>query len=289
MEKPLMQDEITLYELLLVIRKRVWLILALFIVSIVIASILPLRTRDSYQGSFTVVLPTVHQMFVPEKNDIISFIAAREVQQCVTDLNGYIANGEYARIRSLLDISEEDAESLLSVSVKRLEDKNSVSDFMEITINLSSPTPYKKIEEQLLKYMNQHIAGFKRMGFYKENLIALRGEMMGKIQEIDAAREAIPSLLKQGRTTEKESIPIGIDSKLIRLRQQMMLVDHAIRSLNGLEVASEKEEVALTTPAVKRKLLIIMAGALSVFAGIVFAFILEWFAKVKKGYHQQSP
>lgn len=252
------EDEIDLYELFLVLRKRYKLIAAVSIISVAAAAVLSFLLPPVYESSFIVRT---------------SVISPAETEKLIAGLNGLVEEERFQELSERLGIEEAAAENIVSIEAEAPREKE--EHHVEVVIEVLDPLLIHGLKEGLLKHLNNNKFVRERIALRRESIEHLKEEILAKINKIEKLSEDIIGHIEQGRIKDIGFNPIGLDKGVIDLRQKLKDLDNKLELLRGFEVAVEP--VVPREPVRPRKMLnVAVAGVGSLFLGVFLAFFMEW-------------
>lgn len=266
------EDEIDLYELCLVVKKRFKLILAIFIIAVLSTGVISSIMTPVYRSSFIVRVPTV------SANSNEQIISIAETEKIINELRKLIEDGRTKDLSEKLGINENKIDELTSLTV---EVPRNEKNFVEITADVYKPLLVNDLEKGILDYLNKNRYVKERVSLRRESLIRLKQDIQAKINEIEGLRDFVIGQIKKGKVKDLGFNPIDLDNAVINLKQRLNNIKNDIQLLRGFEVVIEP---AIPQKPVKPKKLlnVAIAGITSLFFGIFLAFLMEWIEKNKR-------
>jgi len=272
------EDEIDLYELFLVVRKRLRLIMGLFMAAVVVAAVVSFLMPPVYSASFIIRMPGLS---VKSAEPVIS---TTEAEKLVQELDGLRQEGRSRELAQRLGVDSAAVDGLVEIQAKTPRRQKK---FIEITVDVYEPSLIKDISSGILKHLNSNRYANERISLQRESLTHLKNEIEARISETEALKKAVVSQIKRDRIKDLGFNPIGLDKAIIDLRQKLKEVETEIKLLKGFEFAVEP--VVPQNPAKpKKKLIVAVSGITALFLGIFLAFFMEWLDKNRKKDHRES-
>jgi len=267
------EDEIDLYELFLILKRR-WKIILLITGLFIIAGILYiLLAKPIYTTSFIVKLPSI-----PAGNKEIILSSPEETKLIIDNLTDLIREKRYKKISKLLDIPDKTIMYISSVKANSVKKNERI---IKITLDVYDPSYITPLTEKLINYMNNNKFVKERMALKKEEILYSLNELNQKISEIQSIKDEILRKLKRGDITDLGFNPLDMDEKIIKLKNTITSLKNQLKLLKGYEIAVEP--VIPTKPAKpKKKITMVVAGTTGLFLGIFLAFFMEWIENAKK-------
>jgi capsular polysaccharide biosynthesis protein len=267
------REEINLYEFFYIIKKRLKLILGMFIISTVLTAVISFLLPPVYRGSFIIKIPGY--ILDPGETTIIS---PGETIWIIEKLDGMRKDKMFKELSEKLDIEEEKIKEMVSVRAKDIRGEKNI---VEITVDVRNQKIIDDLKQGIMRYLNQNPYVNERISFYKNELVQFENEIQSKINEIYVLKNAATTQIKQGRLNIVGYNPIEVENSVIDLKQRLVNLQTKINLLKGFNVVVEP--IILKKPVKPRKLLnITIAGVSSVILGMFLAYFMTWFERNRK-------
>jgi LPS O-antigen subunit length determinant protein (WzzB/FepE family) len=264
-QRYLADDEIDLYELCLVLKKRAKLILGILLGAVLLTGVISFMMTPVYRSSFIVRMPTVSTL---SKETIIS---AAETEKIINGLKG-LRDKRNKDLSERLEINENKIHDLVSLTAKV---PGNQENFVEITTDVYDPSLVSKLRTGVIDYLNRNQYVKERIALERKNLIQMEQEIQTRIDGIDGLKDFVVNQIKKGRIRDLGFNPIDLDKTVIDLKQRLYDTENDLQLLKGFEVAVEPT-IPQKPVKPKKVLYMALAGITSLFISIFIAFIMEW-------------
>lgn len=254
------EDEINPYDLWLVILKRKTLIIGLFLIVVISVTILSFRMPKIYRGDVILKIP---QFEIASSNissrDLIDFIGKIDEERkaellpkaavSITDIKFNAFKDAKDKIEVIIESKDKDT---ILIAISELIDYSNSIDLMKLNL--------KEEQEKLLK----------------------RATELSSV--LDASKELLINyrqLLKAGKLIPVGFNPIELNKRISDISLEKQMTEQSLQRINGgvriaRQVQINKDPVK---PRIKRN--VALSGITSLFLGILLAFFLEFFEKIK--------
>lgn len=268
------EDELTPYELYLVIRKKFKLIVGLFIVTVVLTSMISYLMKPIYRGSFIIKVPS----FSTDEMNREPLIALVEVERLIKQLDDLRREKQLKKLSESLNMEEEKTAKIVSLKARALAHTTQSA---EVTADILDPQLINELKDSIPGFLNQYQPFKERVSEKRERLLPLKDHIHSKIKEMEALVHTVTARMKKGTLKNGGLNPVAMEKDLISLRQELIEIENEISSLRGFEISVE--------PVVPRKPVkpktavnITIAGIMSILIGLIISFFLEWLEKNRK-------
>ncbi len=278
------EEEVDLYELCLVLKKRLGLIAGLFVTAVAAAVAVSLLLPPVYRGTFTVRVPMVSEMqtgnvFNEGGARRVPLISPKEAVKLIANLDRLREEEQLGRLSDMLGISSEKAASLVELTAHVPRD---VRDFVEVVMDVRSPSVIVDFKEAILRYLNGNRYVRERISLRRASLLSLREEIEGEMAEVEAMKRLVGDQIRRDGKRELGFNPIEMDREVIVFKQMLRHVETEIKLLRGFETVVEP--VVSDRPVRPKKVLYAaIAGVSSIFFGVLAAFFMEWLDRNRRG------
>lgn len=257
-------DEIDLYDLILVLKRRYRIVLGLFLVAVLASGAASFLQPPVYESSLIVRTP---------------LIFPAETEKLIKGLNGLLEEDNYTEFSKTLGIPEEAARGMVSLKAKSPHRQD--EDYVEISLEVKDTGIIHTLNQGILHYLNETPYLKERLAIKRENLEHLKKEILDKIDKIEKLSAAVVDHIEKGRIKDIGFNPIGLDKGIIALRQQLKDLDDKLELLRGYEVAVEP--IVSQKPVRPRKALNVAAAAAgSLFFGVFLALFVDWWERKRQ-------
>jgi len=259
-------DEIDLYELFLVLKKRFKLIAGIVISAVLITGVISFLSPPVYRSSFII------RMFSKNENRMNPIISTGEVEKLISELDLLRKEKQLNELSKRLNIKDEQIKKAVKFYAKTPSDDK---DLVEITLDIYDRGLIPDLRNGIIQYLNQNPYVNERITTWKDNLLQQKAEIQKKIQEIDGFKNFLISQIKNDRAKYLGFNPLQLDEEVIKLKKELRDLEDTIKLLRGFEVTIEPEIPQMPIRP-KKALNIAMAGLVSLFLGISLTFLIEW-------------
>ncbi len=271
------EEEIDLYELCLILRRRFKLIAGVFIIAVLVTAVISFLLPPVYRGSFIIRVPMISasqtsSIFNGGPNTRIPLINPNEAVNLIENLDRLRKEDQIRKLSDALGISDEKIGALVELTANVPRD---VKDSIEVVIDVGSPVLINDFKDGILGFLNENQYAKKRISLRKASLLSLREEIKNNISEVEAVKKLVSNQIKENESKELGFNPIDMDKEVIIFKQMLRNVENDIKLLKGFEIVIEP--VISDKPVRPKKVLnVAIAGTLSLFLGVFLAFLLEW-------------
>lgn len=250
------EDEINLYDYWKVIVKRKRLIIGIFLVVVLASAIISFLMPKIYRGEVVLKLPLASkELTSKELLSVIGKIAAEKVKNILPTTHHLIADVKLNALKDSIDKLQ------LIIEAKNKDDISSA-----IT--------------ELVAYLNNFSLINRAVEEERQKLIMQSEEINKVIKGSDELTRTYKKLLESGRLIPVGFNPIELEKRASDLKIEKLIIEQGIKRPKGVEMISllniPKNPVK---PSIKKN--IAVAGFVSLFAGIFWAFFIEYVEKVK--------
>ncbi len=265
------EDEINLMDYIQVIRKRKWLIILGTLICMIVAAIISLLMPKIYRGEatfntakerITVVGETGKEIIIVKEiitaKEMVSFIGKLDKEKLKQVLPKTYNSINSIQLNPLRDSADK---FQLIIEAERVDDiPIAISGFVEYIDN--NPLIRHSVEEA------------------KERLLKQIEELSKFIESSKELVKAYDNLIKTGRLILVGFNPIELNKRISDIKIEKLQVEQTLKRLKGIEmVAQPYISSKPVKPKVKQN--IVIAGLVSLFAGIFLAFFMEFLEKNK--------
>ncbi len=274
------EEEIDLYELCLILRRRFKLIAGVFIIAVLVTAVISFLLPPVYRGSFIIRVPMISasqtsSIFNGGPNTRIPLINPNEAVNLIENLDRLRKEDQIRKLSDALGISDEKIGALVELTANVPRD---VKDSIEVVIDVGSPVLINDFKDGILGFLNENQYAKKRISLRKASLLSLREEIKNNISEVEAVKKLVSNQIKENESKELGFNPIDMDKEVIIFKQMLRNVENDIKLLKGFEIVIEP--VISDKPVRPKKVLnVAIAGITSLFIGILLAFLKEWAEK----------
>jgi capsular polysaccharide biosynthesis protein len=264
----LADEEIDLYELYLVLKKRFFIIVLFVIVGICAGFAYIFLSKPVYSSSFYVVVNNQNNQ--NNQNQIDANMISNIIN---TEFSNKAQNIEM--MAKLLNLSYSQAEQIAAIKAE-----NTPNQGLKITIESYRPKEIEYITSGLINYLNSQPYIKSIIGPQKHLLELQKKLLKESLQNQIELKNKITSEITKGKVNIIGFNPLDLDKSILKTKVEIQDIDREINIL-GVKILS-KEHIP-SKPSKPKKLLILAVSFLSsLFLGIFFAFFAEWISTNKK-------
>ncbi len=271
------EEEIDLYELLIILKKHIKLIGFTVILATFLAFIYTFLATPSYKSSFIVRLPSY--------NGDRYIFSVEEARKNVENLGVFLKQGRYDELSDMLGlpVAELGLVSSIDASVKRGQNH-----FLEISVIVYDPSIIDDLKVAIVEYLNKNPFVLEKIKMERFKLLTLKKEVEAKIKNMESIRKVVEQNLRNGNVKDYGFNPLEMEKVIMDLRIRLEDIKTKLLTLKGFEIAVEP--VIPTNPHSPKKVLIIsIAFISSIFLGIFLAFFIEWYRNARNRHITEIP
>ncbi|ADU96629.1 lipopolysaccharide biosynthesis protein [Thermovibrio ammonificans HB-1] len=258
------EDEIDLYEVWFLLKKRKKLI--------VLSSLLFV----SLACAFAFLSPPVYQLKHYFSNPISSSVPF-QIESAVNVVNTYLENGDYGKLSELLKMKKTDLEKITLVRVPKLEKMRGVFSLIEEGESLEV---LKNFDSKLLAYLVSLPSIRQEMKKRRELLMAQIEGYSKEIKDMENLANELKSQIKEGKLKIVGFNPMELDTTIVEYKAQLKELKLELSSLAPFK---EVSFYLSDKPVKPKKELIVTVGFISgIFVGVFLALFLEWLENIKE-------
>ncbi|WP_457678773.1 Wzz/FepE/Etk N-terminal domain-containing protein [Thermovibrio sp.] len=263
------EDEIDLYELYLVLKKRKWVILITVLLFILGALAYVFVKTPLYEIKHTY---SVYPKLPKPVFDNLPY----QVKSSISVLSDYLDNKNYKAIASLLSISYDDARRIDSFSV----DTSRKGAVFSLIVKSTKPSLLPKLDKALFSYVKERPSIKKVRESYLSTLKAQLKTIEENIGKVKKIVGRVENSLMKGNIKVLGFNPVSVETELLKLEAQELSLKEEVKNFslfNSVSTYFPKEPVEP-----KVKLILAVSFVSGLFFGIFLAFFFEWIDKVKR-------
>ncbi|WP_457643030.1 Wzz/FepE/Etk N-terminal domain-containing protein [Persephonella sp.] len=264
------EDEIDLYELWLVLKKR-WKVIILSTSVLLFSAVAYIFTsKPIYESAFIVKVPAP---FVSNQDTINSLEAVKT----------FLEEKRLKELSNILETNERILKELFSLSANPIKkEKNRI----KISIAVYSPEVITYLSKSILNYLNKNKYLKNRLEIEKSTILQTIKNIKSEIKDTENLKQAIIAKIKSNNYNIGFN-PLEIDESIIQLKEKLHTLDAKLKTLKGYEIVVEP--VIPSKPTKPKKTLILAAATISgLFLGVFLAFFLEWIENAKRRHQREE-
>ena len=272
-----LDDEIDLYELWLVLKRRKFYVFGFLILFSVAGLLYAFLSPEVYRNSALVALPSV-ELKNGERREIVSFSTTTSILKLLGD---ELQKGEYDKLARELQLPLSVVKSLDSLTVSSTERRESGKRVFLVELDGREPSLLPKVLSSLVNYLNSN-------PFVSKQIEEQRRIIKQQLQEI--GRE-LPKLENEVKLLKEKILksqikvlgfdPTAIDRNLILMRAKKLNLEYILSAgIHGYEVVYSTVSGKPVKP--NRPLVVAVSAVTGLFFGIFVAFFVEWLENARR-------
>ena len=282
------EDEIDLYELWLVLKKRKVYILTTTLIFLLFGVVYALISPNVYRSSAVVALPATTTMTTitnPNTNtntvtSTITIVDFHTTEKIIEALNKKLKESSYSKLPAEVRESFKKAK-VKNVDVESLGRRGN-RDVFVLKVEGLNRDALPGALLSVLKFLNSNEYVKSRVNEQKM-LLKKQVEILKK--ELPRVEKELLSIKKQILDSKKIKIigfnPLDLDKKLIDLKTELMSLNYTLNSgIHGYEIIYSSLSDNPVKP--KRKLILAVSFVSGLFLGIFVAFFVEWLENARR-------
>jgi capsular polysaccharide biosynthesis protein len=258
-----MQNEPGLNDYWKVIARRKKFIISLFIISVVITAVVSILMPKTYRAEFIV---KVGEGYTASNSSQDRITTDRITTDSIIEIIGKPDNGKTE------EIFKEKAHSIKALKVAKLK---GFADKLKITIESGNISDMEAAVVKFVDHINNHPL-IKQSTDEERKAIAQRlKDITGLIREYNSFAQMYDERLKKRELSVINFVPAEIRQKAIGLDKERRSLENAMKNIVGVALVDKPHISKIpVSPDIKKN--IILAGIISLFAGVFLAFLLEY-------------
>jgi uncharacterized protein involved in exopolysaccharide biosynthesis len=271
-------DEIDLYELWLILKKRKWVVFFTVFFFLLLSLAYLYITKPVYRLEHYLALPIF-------KNAAVTESLSTQLEKGITVLNTYLENRDYSQVANLLDLPENEVRNLVSINILSKARKKEKAAFA-FSIDSYDKKSLPKFDYALLNYLKSLPSISQTLSLYRKELKDKLSFYKGRLDEVlNVAEEAKKKVL----STNSKVIgfnPVSLETTIVNYQSQIASLE---RELKELVPFKDINRVIYNKPVKPKKKLVVAVALISgLFIGIFMVFFLEWLENVKKRHREET-
>jgi len=277
------EEEIDLYDLCLILKKRLGLIAGVFTSVVLVTAVVSFLLPPVYRGTFTVRVPMVsdiqtQNVFKGESNQLVPMVKPKEAVSLISNIDRLREEEQFKQLSDALGISNEKAAELVELTANAPRD---VKEFIEVVVDVRSPSAIGDFRDAIVRYLNENRYVRERIALRRASLLSLKAEIENNLSEVEAMKRLVSDQIRTERKKDIGFNPIEMEKEVIVFKQILRSIDDEVKLLKGFEVVVEP--VISDRPVSPDKALnVTVAAVSSLFLGIVLAFFMEWLQRNRR-------
>ncbi|NIK74652.1 capsular polysaccharide biosynthesis protein [Thermonema lapsum] len=222
------------------------------------------------------------------QNSFIIFVrvlSSAETLQLIKDLETLKEANDSKKLAQVLEISEEQARSLKSITARRMEDKNNQIDSTSTVIvefETSNPEDYETIQNALVKYISEIPYVKKENALFLQRQEELYEAIQDQIRRLDSIHTTLVSTINN-TSENRQVLTNGIYTEIVSLKKEQLAVKKELQYPEAIRIIEPVRPVSKPAKASPQQNTLI-----GFFAGLFLAVFYIFFAEMKKRAEQTA-
>ncbi len=273
------EDEIDLYELLLVLWRRKKVIFLTFLVFLMFAAIYAFLSPPVYRQTVLIKLPLNN---MPLNN--MPLLSAEEAKEIVHSLGNLLEEHNYVKLAGVLEIKEDEARQIVKISPQTLRRSNNL---LKVVIETHTRSLLPKIAQGIVDFINENPYLKEKIRIWEQTLDQKERTISVRLASLENLKNYILSEIQKGNLRLLGFNPLDLEGYILNLKQQLEVIKAQRKLISGAElVVSGALPRKPAKP--KRALILAVAGVSGLFLGVFLAFFVEWWEKAREEHRKSS-
>ena len=275
------EDEIDLYELYLILKKRWKSVFLTFLLFLLVAIGYVLIAKPVYSTEFYIKIPSV---YVKEGNSLKkeNILTVEETSSLIKKLQDKLKEENYTELSKTLDLPESNIRKIKDIKPEKLRNNKEIIK-VHIETNQSNLIPV--ISSKILDYLNNYPYIKEKLRIEKEKLAQLINISQSELENMKKTKDLILKNIQEGKIQNFSFNPADIDAKILEISQRITQLQLKLQELKGFEL-SVSPTIPKKPSKPKKALIIAVASVSGLFLGIFFAFFKEWIENARKRHEE---
>jgi capsular polysaccharide biosynthesis protein len=268
------EDEIDIYELWLVLKKRIKFIISFFLCVTILTWVILCLVPSIYETQFLIKIPVAPS----EEEAEIPLLTMNEANSMIQTLSDLLEIEDYDNLQSLLRLKKSILKNLKKINCK-FNKQQEYSFALEIETTCKKDIPI--LSKAIVDYLNRNQYVQKKLHIERDKLEAKKKVFLSKINEAKAIKRIIMSKIKDKKIELIGFNPTDMEKNIVDMELQLRELEISLRLLKGFEKITEP--FIPNSPSRPKKLfIVILISIIVLFLGIFLSFFLEWLDRAKK-------
>ncbi|WP_029522932.1 Wzz/FepE/Etk N-terminal domain-containing protein [Persephonella sp. KM09-Lau-8] len=275
------EDEIDLYELYLILKKRWKSVFLTFLLFLLIAIGYILTAKPVYSTEFYIKIPSV---YVKEGNSLKkeNILTVEETSSLIKKLQDKLKEENYSDLSKALNLSESKIKKIKDINPEKLRNNKEI---IKIRIETNQSNLIPVISSKILDYLNNYPYIKEKLKLEKEKLAQLINISQSELENMKKTKDLILKNIQEGKIRNFSFNPADIDAKILEISQRITQLQLKLQELKGFEL-SVSPTIPKKPSKPKKALIIAVASVSGLFLGIFFAFFKEWIENARKRHEE---
>jgi len=261
-------DEIDLYELWLILKKRKKVIFISTLVFLIVGTLYCFLTPPTYRATH-VFRKTV--------------ISTGVFKSLANQLEEKLKNKDYKSLAELIDCSLNEAKTISSISIEtsRRRSKN----LFTLEVEGQNPSLLKNIDKDIESFFKSSPAVKEKLNIERELLSQQLNDYSSRLASLQKEANTIKKKILAGNIKTLGFNPLDIDKSILEIKSKISELNYKLQNLKPFETVTFYVSDKPVKP--KKKLVIAVSIITGLFIGIFLAFFFEWLENVRKRYSEE--
>ena len=275
------EDEIDLYELYLILKKRWKIVFFTFLLFLILSVVYILIAKPVYSSDFYVKIPSV---YIKEGNSLKkeNILSVEESSSLIGKLHDKLKEESYTELSKILNLPESKIKKIKDIRPEKLRNNKEIIK-VHIETNQSQLIPV--ISSKLLNYLNNYPYIKEKIQIEKEKLSQLIKVTKFELEDMKRTKNLILKNIQEGKIQNFSFNPADIDAKILEISQQITQLQLKMKELKGFEL-SVSPTIPKKPTKPKKALIIAVASVSGLFLGVFLAFFKEWIENARKRHEE---
>jgi capsular polysaccharide biosynthesis protein len=215
----------------------------------------------------------------------VRVLSSAETLQLIKDLGTLKEANDSKKLAQVLEISEEQARSLKSITARRVEDKNNQIDSTSTVIvefETSKPKDYETIQNALVKYISEMPYVKKENALFLQQQEELYQTIQNQLRRLDSMHTTLISTINN-ITKDKQVIINSIYTEIVSLKKEQLRIKKELQYPEAVRIIEPVRPISKPAKASPQKNTLV-----GFFAGLFLAVLYIFFAEMKKRAEQTA-
>ncbi len=273
------EDEIDLYELLLVLWRRKRVIFVTFLVFVITGVLYVWFSPRVYRQTILVKLPINNLPLTT-----VPLVSNEEAKEMINSLEELLRERNYSRLAKVLKLPEGKVHSLVRFSPRTVRGSSTL---LKVTIEAYDPLLLPVIDQRLISFINENPYLRDKIKIWKTTLKEKERTISVKLSNLEKLKNYLLSQIQKGKLQLLGFNPLDLEGYILDLKQELEVLKAQERLISGAELVVAG---ALPRHPAKPRVGVILAvvGVAGIFVGIFLAFVVEWWEKAREE-HRKNP
>jgi len=273
------EDEIDLYELFLVLKKRKRTVFAIALCFLIVATLYVLIASRVYKRSFIVRQVEIVGNVGNVGNVVVS---SSEIKYLIDKLTKMIKFNDYERLSNELELPFDKARLIVNIKASIPRDDRRV---VKVEVQSKSRDLLRLLPSHIVSYIERSSFFNRRVNVWAEFIREQKSLLANRLKNLQSLKDFIVNLLKNGSIKFIGFNPMELDGYILRLKSRVELLKTVETMLGKLQVVSI-DPMPKKPYKPKSMLILTVSGISGLFMGIFVAFFLEWLDSSRERYKE---